>query len=226
MLCIGCATNTVFCNSALDTLITGLIYQAAVQVRIIKDTMANLEEFAEEKLGAEHETLTSFERENRDTLKDKLVYGKISQCVYRYGMIKKFVLDIEDAYSIAIFLQFGISVLLICVQCFQLTLVEPLSYRFLYIIITLITTTSEVFMYCYAGSLIYNETLFFNSDLYITNWINLDLKSKRALITLMEYGKRPFVIRAGKLFDLSLDTFAFIMRRSYSLLAIMQNYKY
>ncbi|XP_076275406.1 odorant receptor Or1-like isoform X1 [Rhynchophorus ferrugineus] len=217
------ATNTVFCNSALDTLITGLIYQAAIQVRIIKSTVANLQAIADEKL-LKPDGILSLEPAMKATKKNNIIYGEIARCVRRYGQVKRFVADIEDVYSFALFSQFAISVLLICFQCLQLSIVEPLSYRFFYIITTLITTTSEVFMYCYAGSLIYNETLSLNSDLYISNWLDLDLKCQKALIIIMEYGKHPFIIRAGKLVDLSLDTFTLIIRRSYSLLAILQNY--
>lgn len=41
----------------------------------------------------------------------------------------------------------------------------------------------------------------------MSNWYNYDIKSRKALILLMERSKRPTVVTAGKILDLSLETF-------------------
>ncbi|KAJ8943466.1 hypothetical protein NQ314_009748, partial [Rhamnusium bicolor] len=61
--------------------------------------------------------------------------------------------------------------------------------------------------------------------IYMSEWYNFDQKSKKALITLMERAKRPMMVTAGKILDLSLETFTMIIRRSYSLLAVLENYE-
>ncbi|RZC36060.1 7tm 6 domain containing protein, partial [Asbolus verrucosus] len=43
--------------------------------------------------------------------------------------------------------------------------------------------------------------------IYMGNWYDYDPKSKKALILLMENSKRPIIITAGKLVELSLTTF-------------------
>ncbi|KAJ8943459.1 hypothetical protein NQ314_009741 [Rhamnusium bicolor] len=43
--------------------------------------------------------------------------------------------------------------------------------------------------------------------IYMSEWYNFDQKSKKALIILMERAKRPMMVTAGKLLDLSLATF-------------------
>jgi hypothetical protein len=50
-------------------------------------------------------------------------------------------------------------------------------------------------------------------------WYNYDLKSQKALITLMERSKTPMLITAGKILPLSLETFTMVIiveRLSYS----------
>jgi hypothetical protein len=42
-------------------------------------------------------------------------------------------------------------------------------------------------------------------------WYDYDLKSKKALIVLMERSKRPMIITAGKILDLSLVTFTTVI---------------
>lgn len=73
-------------------------------------------------------------------------------------------------------------------------------------------------------------------------WYTYDVTSRKALIILMERSKRPMTVRTGKVLDLSLETFSTvrvvykviiklssnyklqILRRAYSLLAVLKNY--
>jgi hypothetical protein len=41
----------------------------------------------------------------------------------------------------------------------------------------------------------------------MSKWYTYDVKSKKALITLMERSKKPMTVAAGKIVDLSLITF-------------------
>ncbi|XP_068909852.1 odorant receptor Or2-like [Tenebrio molitor] len=61
--------------------------------------------------------------------------------------------------------------------------------------------------------------------IYMGKWYNYDMTCRKALIVLMERSKRPMVVTAGKILDLSLISFTTILRRSYSLLAVLNNYK-
>jgi hypothetical protein len=38
-------------------------------------------------------------------------------------------------------------------------------------------------------------------------WYEYDLKSQKALIMLMERSRKPIIVTAGKILDLSLETF-------------------
>nr|QUP79576.1 odorant receptor 16 [Monochamus saltuarius] len=58
----------------------------------------------------------------------------------------------------------------------------------------------------------------------MSDWYNYDEKSKKALLTLMERAKRPMTVTAGKLMEFDLQTFTTVIRRSYSLLAVLKNY--
>ncbi|RZC41684.1 7tm 6 domain containing protein [Asbolus verrucosus] len=45
------------------------------------------------------------------------------------------------------------------------------------------------------------------NSIYMGNWYEYDIKSRKALITLMERSKIPMKVTAGKILDLSLETF-------------------
>nr|WJJ63337.1 odorant receptor 37 [Pachyrhinus yasumatsui] len=116
--------------------------------------------------------------------------------------------------------QFTASIVVIGFACIQFFLVEMWTVLFYLLIVWISIMTAEVFLFCYFGSLLYFESSTFVTDVYLTDWLALDQKSQRAYLIIMENAKRPLMIRAGKIIDLSLDTFATIMRRSYSLLAV------
>ncbi|RZB40570.1 7tm 6 domain containing protein, partial [Asbolus verrucosus] len=57
------------------------------------------------------------------------------------------------------------------------------------------------------------------TSVYMGNWYEYDIKSRKALIILKESSKKPMIAVAGKLFELSLGSFVTILKRSYSVLA-------
>jgi hypothetical protein len=46
---------------------------------------------------------------------------------------------------------------------------------------------------------------------YMGKWYEYDVKSRKALIILMERSKRPMIVTAGKILDLSLVTFSTVI---------------
>ncbi|XP_064212296.1 odorant receptor 85b [Tribolium castaneum] len=63
------------------------------------------------------------------------------------------------------------------------------------------------------------------TSVYMGKWYKYDVKSRKALILLMERSKKPTIVTAGKILDLSLETFTNILKRSYSLLAVLKTKK-
>ncbi|XP_076255792.1 odorant receptor Or1-like [Rhynchophorus ferrugineus] len=202
----------------MDCLVAGLVCQAAGQIKLIKATLRDVIKHADEHVSKFSGKLT---KDEIIILRNQHMYDDICQCVDRYNLVKEFVNDIEDTFSAALFWQFGASVFVICLGCVQFFFVELWTFNFFSIVSFVITMSWEVFLYCYYGSLLSNESDTLIIDIYITNWFDLDQKCQKAYLTIMENGKKPLVIKAGKVVDLSLDTFATIMRRSYSVLAVI-----
>jgi hypothetical protein len=87
---------------------------------------------------------------------------------------------------------------------------------------------AEIYFYCYYGTTLAEEVIFlrfpcedncklcFQSNtltnaIYMGNWYDYDVKSRKALITLMEGSKQPMTVTAGKIIDLSLSTFVAVI---------------
>ncbi|RZC40711.1 7tm 6 domain containing protein [Asbolus verrucosus] len=94
-----------------------------------------------------------------------------------------------------------------------------MNFCIVYLIITIgitYTALSSVGIDPLIGGLAYHASGQMRSNLLITsvymgNWYEYDIKSKKALIIFMESSKRPMIAVAGKLFELSLGTFVTIL---------------
>lgn len=60
---------------------------------------------------------------------------------------------------------------------------------------------------CYFGNEIMVQCDELCTDLYKSNWLTMDVKQRKIIITFMERLKRPTVIRVAHLFVLGLNTF-------------------
>ncbi|XP_063912008.1 odorant receptor Or1-like [Zophobas morio] len=205
-------------NGAIDPLIAGMAYFATCQIKILKDNLQHL--------GKHLETERNNNENPRDAenLKHELIYSQIRNCVYHHNVIIKFVENYENVFSFVVFTQFCASVLVICICCFRLSQMTSFSMSFVWMAIFLCTMLSEIFLYCIYGTTLFEENSTLMQAVHMGKWYEYDQKSKKSLIVLMERSKRPMVVTAGKILDLSLETFTTILRRAYSLLAVLKNY--
>ncbi|XP_064212339.1 odorant receptor 94b-like [Tribolium castaneum] len=75
----------------------------------------------------------------------------------------------------------------------------------------IVTMLAEIFLYSYYGTLLYDESNSLTNAIYMGRWYEYDIKSKKALIVIMERSKKPMIVTAGKILDLSLVTFTTVI---------------
>ncbi|XP_064212275.1 LOW QUALITY PROTEIN: odorant receptor Or1 [Tribolium castaneum] len=189
-----------FTSTVIDTLVPCLAYQATTQIKILKNNLQFLGEYVDEELATQMHSLSPSE-------KTQLTYQKIRQCVIHHKHILAFVKEYEECFSQVAFSQFIGSVVIFCVSCLQLTIVDVVSLDFLAMMMYLIATLSEVYLYCHFGTVLYHESNTISEAIYLSKWYEFDIKSKKALSILMERLKRPMIIKCGKILDMSFITF-------------------
>ncbi|KAJ3656604.1 hypothetical protein Zmor_015671 [Zophobas morio] len=209
-------------NGAIDPLIGGLLYYAATQIKILKNNLENITKYAEEQLLSEMKGEDNYEKIIE--LKSKIVYQRLKFCVKLHKTILNFVEEYEGTFTSMVFVQFSASVVVICISCLQLIIVEPFTMSFFSMVIFINAVLMEILFYCYYGTILFEESFSLTTSAYMSEWYEYSLKSKRGLIIFMERCKKPIIVTSGKILDLSLDTFTTILRRSYSLLAVLKNY--
>ncbi|KAJ3666963.1 hypothetical protein Zmor_002379 [Zophobas morio] len=191
-------------NAAIDPLIGGLCCLASGHLQVLKNNLQNLH--------------TKSAESSSDTMK-----RNIKKCVKYHSAILSFIKEYERCFSSIVFSQFLASVVVVCFCCLQLNKLPPMTITFFNTVGYLIVFLAEIYFYCYYGTILYEESNSLSNAIYMGNWYDYDINSKKDLIFLMERSKRPISVTAGKILDLSVDTFVMILQRSYSLLAVLKN---
>ncbi|XP_068909818.1 odorant receptor Or1-like [Tenebrio molitor] len=211
---------TSFCTGVIDPLIAGLAYHATSQVIILKDNLQHLGKSADEQINRGNTNIPE-----QSLTQSELIYNKIRQCIRHHNLILKFVKEYEECFSSSVFSQIAASVFVIGFSCLQLSKIQSFGYYFLQLVTYFGVILAEIYFYCYYGTTLAEESNTLTNAIYMGNWYNYDVKSRKALITLMEGAKQPMTVTAGKIIDLSLSTFVAILKKSYSLIAVLKNYQ-
>ncbi|RZC40935.1 7tm 6 domain containing protein, partial [Asbolus verrucosus] len=204
---IAGVANGAFSSAVIDPLIAGLAYQATGQLLVLKDKLQHLDEYVDDEILKISKNGTNFKTNKTKRLKELIMYQKIKQCIQHHSAIIDYVESYEDTYSAPVFTQFVASVLVICNACLQLSMVKPFTFQFFVMIIFLVTMLTEIFLYSYYGTTLFEESNTLTDAIYMGHWYEYDINSKKALIVLMERSKKPMIVTAGKILDLSLVTF-------------------
>ncbi|XP_064212452.1 odorant receptor Or1-like [Tribolium castaneum] len=213
-LVIAVAYASIAC-AVIDPLIAGLASLASGQVEVLKDNLENLSKYTREQMLEKGIICNKF---------DEVFYANVRKCVDHHNAILHFIKEYEECFSSSVFSQFLGSILVICFCCLELTKIEPLSFNFYSMTFFATCFSAQIYMYCYYGTVLYDESNSIASAIYMGTWYEYDVKSRKALINLMERSKKPIHLRAGKVLEMSVETFTMILRRSYSLLAVLKNY--
>ncbi|KAJ3666968.1 hypothetical protein Zmor_002384 [Zophobas morio] len=215
ILILGLVYASFACGT-IDPLIGGLAHQATAQLQVLKDNLENL---------GRHSKQDFLNLENIDeNTKSKNIDLAIKNCIRHHQTIIDFVCEYQECFSMVVFSQFTESTLTIGLLCFQISKTLELDIYFLIAMNYLSLLFFQIFFYCYYGTLLIEESKTLPTAVYMSRWYEYNIQTKRTLNILMERSKRPMVVRAGKLFDLSLDTFTTVLKRAYSFVAVLRNY--
>ncbi|KAJ3666976.1 hypothetical protein Zmor_002390 [Zophobas morio] len=211
VLCLLTPSYSALTTGAIDPLIGGLCYQATVHIQILQKKLQHLDKDISEQFSSSGLT------------KSGKIFLRIKKCIRHHQAIQNFVQEFQDCFSSVVFSQFAGSSLVIGILCFQMSKVT-VGVGFLIMVNDLGVVFFQILFYCYYGTLLLEENQNLMNAVYMSRWYEFDIQCRKALIMLMEGSKKPMVVTAGKLFPLSLDTFTMILRRSYSLVAVLKSY--
>ncbi|KAJ3658584.1 hypothetical protein Zmor_010315 [Zophobas morio] len=207
---IAAATVYVgYSGTIMDTLIGGLAYHATAQLKILKYNLKHLDKHLEDKLNK-----SKFSCSNKH----------LESCINHHKNILWFIDEYEECFSWSIFCQFAGSMFAVCFCYISLTLVPLNSVEAITYFVLIFNLSFQILFYCHYGTLLYEENNDLINAIYMGPWYKYNVEIRKNLLIIMERSKRPLLITAGKVVDVTVRTFVSVLKTSYSLIAVFNNY--
>ncbi|XP_032669892.1 uncharacterized protein LOC116843539 [Odontomachus brunneus] len=155
---------------------------------------------------------------------DKYRSHMMEKIIRKHQKIIYFTENIEYLYTFIALMQFVTNVMMICVLGYLIItafdnpdamdkIVRSLSFYSV--------TNLEAFMFCYAGEYLINKSKAIGHAVYDCAWYDMEPKHSRILLFIILRAQKQFTLTIGKLMDLSLQRFAYIMNSAGSYISVL-----
>ncbi|EZA58602.1 ObirOr5-E6 [Ooceraea biroi] len=183
---IGMATSGIV-NVACESLIFGLLLQICGQLEILEHRLT------------------------------KLVHdeGIIGDCILHHNLIFEYAYKVNNMFAKIIALQFAVSMLVVCSNLYRLAMVTD------YVTFISLTTytcaiLTQIFIYCWFGNEVKIKSLHLANKIYNMEWLTLSNSCKKGLLMIMKRATVPIEFSSAYVITMNLDSFAALLKMSYS----------
>ncbi|XP_063826151.1 odorant receptor Or1-like [Ostrinia nubilalis] len=207
---IGALCVAAFLNVCKDSLVTSLIAQCRCRLRLLGLSLRSLCK----DLHASGKQYTAEQ--------EAIVRARLCACVREHQAALEAAQQIQDVFSEQTFAQFNVSLVIICVTAFQLVSQTGNLVRLMSMGTYLVNMMYQVFLYCYQGNQLSEESAMIAGSAYECPWYLMSISLRRSLLIVMIRTRRISKITAGGFTTLSLASFMAIIKASYSLFTLLQ----
>ncbi|XP_059049028.1 odorant receptor 4-like [Achroia grisella] len=138
---------------------------------------------------------------------------KIHQRLIKYGN------DLEDAFAVVNLINVLLSSVDICCVMFIIVFLDPIlevSSKFF-----LCAALTQMGVVCWYADDIFRTSLGVSDAVYESGWYNCDIRSRRALLLMLQRSQRPLYFTALKFSPITLNTYTSILTTSYSYFTLL-----
>ncbi|XP_011155817.3 uncharacterized protein LOC105193159 [Solenopsis invicta] len=156
--------------------------------------------------------------------KQKSIVVMANKIVLKHQKIIEFSENIESLYTYLAMLLFALNTLLICTIAFIIVTAlgtADAMEQIIKCILFFTITNLEAFVFCYAGEYLSNKSREVGFATYNCEWYNLKSKDSQILLFIILRSQKQLTLTAGKIMDLTLQSFASIMNASGSYLSML-----
>ncbi|XP_011503569.1 PREDICTED: odorant receptor 46a, isoform A-like [Ceratosolen solmsi marchali] len=196
---------------ANDTLVYAMLIQTNMQLQILKNRLKNISN------NFEGRDVTKCSTKNINDSKKLLV-----KCVKYHRCILEYSEKLNNTLRIIIFIQFVVSLLVLCSSVYLLSKMKLVSMQFISLMLYLFCMLYQIFLYCWYGNEIILQSMDLGNVVYIIDWTNLKIKDKKNLLILMLLFCKPIKFTSTFLVTLSIDSYCKILKTSYSIFNLLQ----
>ncbi|KAJ8721822.1 hypothetical protein PYW08_004224 [Mythimna loreyi] len=206
-------TAAALVNICLDTLVTSLIAVCRCRLRLVGLSLKTL-----------CEGIPLSEKHLLTPEQEKIVQSRLHQSVVKHEAALKTVRMIQQFFSFPILAQFTVSVVIICVTAYQLAMEVSNGnwVRSFSMGCYLLGMALQVFLYCYQGNQLTEESSEIAGAAYEAPWYKCSLRVRRSLLIVMVRTRRAVRLTAGGFTTLSLACFTSIIKASYTFFTVLQ----
>ncbi|XP_055921492.1 odorant receptor 42a-like isoform X1 [Eupeodes corollae] len=150
-------------------------------------------------------------------------YCELIRCVNDHRNTLDYFYTLSPVVSATIFIQFVVAAFVLCITALCFCIFDDLSFKvtsFCYLTSILI----EVLPCCYLVSEIMEASTNLTTAVYSCNWMDQDVKFRKAVIIFMQHTQKPNSITAGNMIPISLPTFMGLIRLSFSIFTLLSSF--
>ncbi|XP_035733502.1 odorant receptor 94a-like [Vespa mandarinia] len=148
----------------------------------------------------------------------------IKELLLRHYVLIRQAKTLEDNFNIIILQQLMGTTFQLCSSAYN-TILDSVSKETLTLIIFCfyaLSTLSTLFLYCYIGECLIQESLNLSNAIYRYEWYNMSPMNLKMVIICMLRMKRPEQLTSGKFFVLSLTSFTDILKTTMGYLSLLR----
>ncbi|XP_030375648.1 odorant receptor 4-like [Scaptodrosophila lebanonensis] len=131
-------------------------------------------------------------------------------------------LHIEMVYRTPVLIQFVASLVIFGVTGFQAIVTPAGSNGAVLIYFYCGCIFCELFLYCWFGNEVHEQSKTLASSAFSAPWYRFDRTYQKSLLIFITNAQKPFLFTAGSFMGLSLPSFAGILSKSYSFIAVLR----
>ncbi|XP_038121023.1 putative odorant receptor 71a [Culex quinquefasciatus] len=147
------------------------------------------------------------------------------QHIEHYERIYRFVKEIEDTFSMAIFVQICASGVTVCATILRLSTVNlatDLGTDGAPMVFYLVAMLTQIFLPCYFGNEVTLKSVKLTNALYTADWFRLaGVSDRKEMAALMLRTNKPIALKAGHFFNYNLEAFTSTLNTAYSIYAVV-----
>ncbi|XP_072767192.1 odorant receptor 4-like isoform X3 [Anoplolepis gracilipes] len=193
----------IILNVSFDSLVYGFTIHTCAQIELmchrLTDNLKNI------SFGKSSETKVSIE-----------------ECVKHHLLVKIVVKKIQELFIWSIMIFFFFSLVIVCTSIFLISKTKLLSLEFLSMFLYLNGILLQIFYYCWYGNELQLKSKSIATAIYSSDWTKVTPQERRLLIFIMINSQKGIILSYHGMFALSLNTFTWICRTSYSAYNLLQ----
>ncbi|XP_018301346.1 odorant receptor 4-like [Mycetomoellerius zeteki] len=154
----------------------------------------------------------------------KSVVITTNEIILKHQKIIQFSENIESLYTYIALLLFASNTILMCSLGFLIVTAlgtDDVVEQMMKCLLFFMSTNLEAFIFCYAGEYLNSKSKEIGFATYNCAWYNLKSKDSRILLLIILRSQKQLTLTAGKIMDLTLESFTSIMNASGSYLSVL-----